>query len=66
MHGSQSPALSRDQVRLTYDVRANPPWQWQATKPWLDALTGELTGYLAGFPSEGAARAYGRRLGWCG
>lgn len=58
--------LRRDQVRLVHDFKANPPWQWQAIEPWEDPYTREPTAYLAGFPTEGSARAYGRRIGWCG
>lgn len=58
--------LRRDQVRLIHDLRANPPWQWQAVEPWEDEITRTMTAYLTGFGSEGAARAYGRRIGWCG
>ncbi len=58
--------LRRDQVRLVHNLRANPPWQWQAIEPWEDPYTREMTAYLVGFGSEGAARMYGRRIGWCG
>lgn len=58
--------LRRDQVRLVHAMRDTPPWQWQAVEPWEDEITREPTAYLAGFPTEGSARAYGRRIGWCG
>jgi hypothetical protein len=58
--------LRRDQVRLVHDFKSNPPWQWQAIEPWEDPYTREMTVYLVGFGSEGSARAYGRRIGWCG
>jgi len=58
--------LRRDQVRLVHAPREHPPWQWQAIEPWEDPITREMTAYLAGFGSEGSARAYGRRIGWCG
>ena len=58
--------LRRDQVRLVHDFKANPPWQWQAIEPWEDPITREMTAYLTGFLTEGRARAYGRRIGWCG
>ena len=58
--------LRRDQVRLVHAMRDTPPWQWQAVEPWEDPITREPTAYLAGFPTEGRARAYGRRIGWCG
>ncbi len=58
--------LRRDQVRLVHELRDTPPWQWQAVEPWEDEITRTMTAYLVGFGSEGAARAYGRRVGWCG
>lgn len=58
--------LRRDQVRLVHAMRDTPPWQWQAVEPWEDPITRTMTAYLVGFGSEGAARAYGRRVGWCG
>ena len=58
--------LTRDTVRLDHRPAQSPPWQWHARSPWIDPVTLKDESYLAGFPSEGEARKYGRRNGWCG
>lgn len=60
------PVLSRATVRLDHRPGQMPPWQWHAREPWTCPYFDRPESYLSGFPSEGEARRYGRRMGWCG
>ncbi|MGE0716712.1 MAG: hypothetical protein AB7P02_14830 [Alphaproteobacteria bacterium] len=48
--------LGPTDVALEEMLREDPRWQWR---------TRVCRTYLAGFPTQDAARAYGRREGWC-
>lgn len=58
--------LSRSEVHLVNRPGHVPPWQWHARQPWLDPFSREDETYLGGDLTEGEARMYGRRNGWCG
>lgn len=53
-------------VKLVYR-NGDPAWvRWQvaALEPWIDAVTGEITDYLAGFETQDAAKRYCRLRGY--
>lgn len=39
---------------------------WQLPWQWVTRLPGDYGTVIASFPTEAAARLYGRREGWCG
>ena len=59
-------ALSRSEVHLVHRPTDTPPWQWHAKRGWVDPISREEETYLGGDLTEGEARMYGRRNGWCG
>lgn len=58
--------LSRSEVHLVHRPTDVPPWQWHAKQAWVDPISREEETYLGGDLTEGEARMYGRRNGWCG